>query len=140
MVIHSRRAFLVLEPFVNVLNVFLKAPFSSRVQNIMKWKQIDQSSAAEGIRTEEETRRKIIESFYHKRWDSIEIWDLVLDTSLFGMDQAGKMIVEACGAVAKYDELFGWQDGLPTIDTIEVDPIMESVVDRVFIEKPVATR
>jgi hypothetical protein len=42
--------------------------------------------------------------------------------------------------VAKYDELFGWQDGLPTIDTIEVDPIMEGVVDRVFLEKQVAAR
>ena len=140
MVIQSRQAFLVIEPFINVLNVFLKAPISNRIQNIMKWKQIDETAAVEKIKAEEETRIKIIESFYNKRWDSISLWDLVINTHVFGLALARKMVVEACNEVAKYDELYGWQDGLPTIDTIEVDPIMESVVDRIFLENQVAAR
>jgi cytidylate kinase len=139
-VILSRQAFLVLEPFVNVLSVFLKAPLSSRVRNIMKRQQVDETTAVSKIRAEEEIRTKIIESFYHKRWDSIALWDLVINTSLFGMDRTREMIVQASAAVAKYDDLFGWQDGLPTIDTIEVDPIMETVVDRIFVESLSAAR
>jgi cytidylate kinase len=139
-VIHSRRAFFVLEPFINVMNVFLKAPMSYRVQNVMEWKQIDETAAVAAIKSEEETRKKIIESFYDKRWDSLELWDLVINTHLLGLDLARKVIVEASTGVAKYDELFGWQDGLPTIDTIEVDPIMESVVERISVENQVVTR
>jgi len=138
-VIRSRRAFLVLEPFVNVMNVFLKAPISFRVQNVMNWQQADQTAAVARIKTEEESRIKIIESFYNKRWDSLALWDLVINTHLLGLDLARQIIVEACAEVAKYDELFGWQDGLPTIDTIEVDPIMESVADRIFLENQAVT-
>jgi cytidylate kinase len=139
-VIRSRRAYLVLEPFLNVMNVFLKAPMSCRVQNIMNWQQADETAAVAQIRSEEEARIIIIESFYNKRWDSLDVWDLVINTHLLGLDLARQIVIEACSEVAKYDELFGWQDGFPTIDTIEVDPIMESVVDGIFLENQVVTR
>jgi cytidylate kinase len=135
MVINSRRAFVVLAPFVNVMNVFLKAPISIRVQRVMDTLQAEQGAAVARIKTEEDARMKIIESFYNKRWDSLELWDLVIDTHLLGLDLARRIVMEACTQVAKYDGLFGWQDGSPTIDTIEVDPIMESVVDRILQEK-----
>jgi len=137
MVIQSRRAFLVLEPFINVMNVFLKAPISHRIKNVMKWKQIDETTAVGRIKAEEEARIKIIESFYNKRWDSFSLWDLAINTHLLGLDLARKTVVDACAEAMKYDELFGWHDGFPTIDTIEADPIMESVVDRIFLKNQI---
>ena len=133
-VLQSRRAFLVLESFVNVLNVFLKAPKTIRIQNLMSWKQIGDRSAREKIQQEENIRKKIIESFYKKKWDSFSPWTLVLNTHKLGIELCEKFILEANSRVATCDDLCGWQDGFPSIDTIEVDPILEKVVDKVLID------
>lgn len=133
-VINSRRAFLVLDPFINVLNAFLKAPPMVRIQNVMNWESIGERSAADYIKKEEQTRTKIIESFYKKKWDSIVPWTLVLNTHKLGLELAEKIIIDANAEVAKFDELYGWQDGFPTIDTIETDPILEKAVDKVLPE------
>ena len=129
-VLHSRRAFLVLESFVNVLNVFLKAPKPIRIQNLMSWEQIGERSATEKIQKEEHTRKKIIESFYKKKWDSLSPWTLVLNTHKLGFELCEKFILEANSRVATCDDVCGWQDGFPSIDTIEVDPILEKAVNK----------
>jgi cytidylate kinase len=133
-VLHSRRAFLILESFVNVLNVFLKAPKFVRIQNLMRWEQIGERSAAEKIQEEENTRKKIIESFYKKKWDSFSPWTLVLNTHKLGFELSKKLILEANSQVATFDDAIGWQDGFPSIDTIEADPILEKAVNKVLVE------
>ena len=134
-VLQSRRAFLVLESFVNVLNVFLKAPKPIRIQNLMSWEQIGERSAAEKIQKEEHTRKKIIESFYKKKWDSFSPWTLVLNTHKLGFELSEKFILEANSRVATCDEVYGWQDGFPSIDTIEIDPILEKAVNKALANK-----
>jgi cytidylate kinase len=133
-VLHSRRAFLVLESFVNILNVFLKAPEPIRIQNLMSWEQIGERSAMEKIQKEENTRKKIIESFYKRKEDSISPWTLVLNTHKLGFELCEKFIVEANSRVAACDDVCGWQDGFPSIDTIEVDPILEKAVNKVLVD------
>lgn len=136
-VLQSRRAFLVLESFVNVLNVFLKAPNPIRIQNLMSWEQIGERSAAEKIKKEEHTRKKIIESFYKKKWDSFKPWTLVLNTHKLGFELCEQFVIQANSRVATCDDVCGWQDGFPSIDTIEVDPILEKAVNKVLIDKQV---
>lgn len=131
-VIVSRRAFLVLEPFINVINVFVKAPLSVRIDNIMRDEQIGEKAASEKIREEEKIRRSIVEGFYDGRWDSLELWSLIADSKKFGIHRVADMIIEANREVAKSDELFGWQDGMPTTDTIEIDPVLETTIERVL--------
>ncbi len=133
-VLHSRRAFLVLSPFINVVNVFLKAPLSFRVQNLMESEKIGERSAEERIRREEKNRERIIDSFYKKRWDSIEPWTLVINTHKLGIDLAEKMILDANARVSECDEVCGWQDGFPGLDTIEADPILGKAVKKVLPE------
>lgn len=129
-VLHSRRAFLVLESFVNVLNVFLKAPKSARIQNLMSWEKISERSAAEKIEQQEAIRRGIIESYYKKKWDSVSPWTLVLNTQKLGLDLSEKFILEANAKISELDDIYGWQDGFPSIDTIETDPILEKAVNK----------
>ena len=136
-VLHSRRAFVVLESFVNVLNIFLKAPKSIRIQNLTSWEQIGERSAAERIEQEEQIRRKIIESYYRKKWDSFAPWTLVLNTHKLGFDLSEKFILEANSRVARFDDAYGWQDGFPSIDTIETDPILERAVNKILDNKQV---
>ena len=134
-ILNSRRAFLVLESFVNVLSVFLKAPKIIRIQNLMSWEQIGERSAAEKIQKEEYIREKIIESFYKKKWDSFSPWTLVLNTHKIGFELSEKFIIEASSRISTYDDVFGWQDGFPSIDTIEIDPILEQAVNKVLVDK-----
>jgi cytidylate kinase len=131
-VINSRRAFIVLDPFINVLNVFLKAPRTVRVQNLMSWEGIGERSATDYISKEERLRNKIIETFYKKKWDSILPWTLVLNTHKLGFELANKFIIEANAKISKYDDMLGWQDGIPSIDTIETDPILEKAVNKIM--------
>jgi cytidylate kinase len=133
-ILHSRRAFLVLDSFVNVLSVFLKAPKTIRIQNLMTWEQIGERSAAEKIEEEEHTREKIIESFYKKKWDSFLPWTLILNTHKIGFDLCEKFILEANSRISMSDDVFGWQDGFPSIDTIEIDPILEQAVNKVLVD------
>lgn len=131
-VLHSRRAFLVLESFVNVLNVFVKAPLTVRIQNLMDWENIGERSATEEIEQREAVRRGVIESYYKKQWDSVSPWTLVVNTHKLGLDLSEKIILEANSQISKFDNVYGWQDGFPSIDTIETDPILERAVKKVM--------
>ena len=133
-VLQSRRAFLVLDAFVNVVNVFLKAPLNFRIQNLMETEKIGERSAADRITREEKNREKIIESFYKRKVDSLAPWTLVIDTHKLGLDLAEKMIFDSIARASECDDICGWQNGFPTIDTIEPDPIMEKAVEKVLSE------
>jgi hypothetical protein len=122
----------VLESFVNVLNVFVKAPVGARVRNLVDWENIGERSAADKIEQQEDIRRGIIESYYKKKWDSVSPWTLVLNTHKLGLDLSEKIILEANLQISKYDDVYGWQDGFPSIDTIETDSILERAVKKVM--------
>lgn len=139
-VIHSRRAFVSLEPFLNVFAIFLKAPLGVRTRYVMQQKDVSQEEAEQLIRKEEETRQSIVESFYKRSSDSMKPWTMVVDTHKLGMEKVIEIIVAANRPVAKADGLLGWQDGIPTTDTIETDPVMENVVDKVLGELTEASR
>jgi cytidylate kinase len=134
-VLHSRRAFAMLHSFASVLSVFLKAPKINRIQNLMSWEDISERSAVEKIEKEERTRKKIIESYYKKEWDSLLPWTLVLNTHKLGLELCEKFIIESHAQVATLDDVHGWQDGFPSIDTIEVDPILEKAVNKVLADR-----
>lgn len=131
-VILSRRAFLSLEPFLNAFTVFLKSSVSERVKNIMRWEHLDEKGADEFIRDEEEKRKGIIESLHNRKLNSMDPWSLIVDVHKLGMDKVVDIIVEANKKISEADEAFGWQDGIPTTDTIETDSVMERAVDKVL--------
>jgi cytidylate kinase len=134
-VLHSRRASLVLEPFVNVMNVLLKAPRIARIQYLIANESMEEQQAVKRIDQEELTRKKIIESFYKKEWDSFFPWALVLDTHKLGLEYCENVILESCTRIKTFDEAFGWQDGFPSVDTIEVDPILEKTINKVLFDR-----
>ncbi|MCA1753491.1 MAG: cytidylate kinase-like family protein, partial [Spirochaeta sp.] len=61
-VILSRRAFISLEPFLNVFTVFLKAVMSERIKSIMTEMHMDAKDAEAYIASEEERRRGIVKA------------------------------------------------------------------------------
>jgi cytidylate kinase len=131
-VIVSRRAFLVLDPFINVMNVFVKAPLSARIDAVMKQEKVDDAKALDLIREQEKIRSGIVEAFHNRRWDSLDLWSLIADSRKFGIPRVADMIIEANREVVKNDDLYGWQDGMPTTDTIDTDPVLEKTITRVL--------
>ncbi|MFN2311904.1 MAG: hypothetical protein ABR590_07590, partial [Spirochaetia bacterium] len=62
-------------------------------------------------------------------------WTLMADTHKLGIEGVIAMITKANSKIIEADEYFGWQDGIPTTDTIETDPVMEKTVDELMAHK-----
>jgi cytidylate kinase len=129
-VIVSRRAYIILRPFINVLNVFLKAPLSFRIRNFAAEDGMERKNVRDEVEKQEEVRRKFIESFYGQKWDSFHFFSLVLNVNKIGSELAEKFIIEAGNKLSAFDDQVGWQDGAPTIETIETDSVLETAVQK----------
>jgi Cytidylate kinase len=79
-----------------VLNVRLRAPFEWRVRRIMEERGFkDRQLAEEAVREGDKIRSSFVSSVYGIRWDSMEKFDLVIDTSRIDPDLAAEWIVAA---------------------------------------------
>jgi len=95
-VILGRGSYVVLEGLDSVLNVRLRAPFDRRVERIMAEEGIlDRSVAEIAVREGDKVRSSFLSSVYGARWDSVEPFDLVVDTSRIGVGRAAAWIAEA---------------------------------------------
>jgi cytidylate kinase len=100
-VILGRGSYYVLSGAPGVLNVRLRAPFDWRVDRVMREEGIDDRSRAEtAVREGDKVRSSFVSSIYGIRWDSIERFDLIMDTSKIGLDRAASWINEAVRAIS----------------------------------------
>lgn len=136
-VIISRRAYLVLYKYINVLNVFLESPIEERIQNVVMTNKITEGEAERIVRYEENVRIKLIESFYHEKWDSFLPFSLVVNTHKIGFDLTENIIIEAASRLGTQDHHKKMQEkeAYSSIYDIETDPVLESVVQKVLSER-----
>jgi len=132
LVIVSRRAYLVLHKYINVLNVFLESPLEERIQNVMKIKKVDEYDAEKIVRYNERVRIKLIESFYDEKWDSFLPFSLVVNTHKIGLDLTENIIVEAASKLGKQNHHKKMQEkgAYSSIHDIETDPVLEDAVKK----------
>lgn len=137
LVIASRRAYLVLHKYINVLNVFLESPLEERIQNVMKIRQVDEGDAEKIVRYNERVRIKLIESFYDEKWDSFLPFSLVVNTHKIGLDLTENIIVEAASKLGTQDHHRKMQKkkAYASIHDIKTDPVLEDVVKKVLSER-----
>lgn len=133
-VIISRRAYLVLYRYINVLNVFLESPLEDRIQNVVMTNMITESEAERIVRYEENVRIKLIESFYHEKWDSFLPFSLVVNTHKIGFDLTENIIVEAASRLGTHDHHIKMQEkeAYSSIHDIETDPVLDAVIQKVL--------
>lgn len=134
LVIVSRRAYLVLHKYINVLNVFLESPLEERIRNVMKIRQVDEGDAEKIVRYNERVRIKLIESFYDEKWDSFLPFSLVVNTHKIGLDLTEKIIVEAASKLGTHDHHKKMQEkeAYLSIHDIETDPVLEDTIKKVL--------
>ena len=99
-VILGRGSYAVLAGLPGILNVRLRAPFEWRVSRTMEEEGIDDRSEAQAlVREGDKVRSSFVSSMYGLRWDSMEGFDLVLDSSRIGIGRAAAWIAEAARAI-----------------------------------------
>jgi CMP/dCMP kinase len=119
-VILGRGAYIVLGDRPSVLNVRLRAPFAWRVERVMSEEGTDDRPRAENaVREGDKVRSSFLSSVYGVRWDSIERFDLVVDTSRIGIERAASWIAEAAKQLP--EESPGAQIGKP-------DPVLDEAI------------
>lgn len=86
----------VLEDKDNVLNVFVYAPLSNRIKRVMDRHLIDsQDKAKKEILRTDKIRRTYYQYYSEYRWGQRESYDLMVDSSVFGIDDTVDVIIDA---------------------------------------------
>ena len=133
-VIVSERAYLILHNYINILNVFLESPLEDRIKNVTVEQQVSTEEAEEIVLHSENVRIKLIESFYHEKWDSFLPFSLVVNTHNIGLDLTEKIIKEAATRLesSSYQMCLQEQGEYKYINDIEVDPVLESFIKQLL--------
>lgn len=88
----GRCADYVLSSYPQLIRVFIRAEFDTRVKNIMKRHDLTENQAKELIIKTDKRRANYYNYYTGGKWAKIENYDLVLSTDKTGMDGAVKMI------------------------------------------------
>ena len=102
----GRGADYVLRNRHEVLKVFIYAPYSLRLETVMKRYNFTKDEAERAIKHMDKTRRNYYEYFTDNNWDQKEGKDMLIDSSEFGVDGTVSLIKSAVECKLKRD----WDD------------------------------
>ena len=121
-IILGRGSYVVLSGLPGVLNVRLRAPFDWRVDRVMREEgHSDRERAEAAVKEGDKVRSSFLSSVYGIRWDSSERFDLIMDTSKIGVEQAAAWIAEAARGIGMDPPSFGRGPAAP-------DPVLDQAV------------
>jgi len=90
----GRCADYVLRDFGNTVNIFISAPMSFRIEQIMNKQHLDPEAARKFIEQKESKRAAYYNYYTGKKWGAAESYDLCIDTSILGIMETEKLIAE----------------------------------------------
>jgi cytidylate kinase len=123
-VILGRSGFVILEKYVDVLHVRVKAPFYFRVRQVMRQRNITAYQAEDMVEQGDRVRTTFIKSFYGVEKNMTRPFDLLINTAKISPDLASDWIITAAKALSA-------QEIESTVDTtasIEVESILATAV------------
>ncbi len=82
----------------DVLRVFMIAPREWRIRHIMDSGHVDEKTAAAEMDRIDRARRDYVRAYYELEWADAANYDLVIDTSTFGVEGSAELIVCVAGA------------------------------------------
>lgn len=90
----GRCADYVLHDRSDVINVFVKAPMEARVARSSKRNNISEKEAFARIKDKDSERALYYQRYTGIVWGTVENYDLTIDTSVIGVENAAKLIIE----------------------------------------------
>ena len=90
----GRCADYVLHDRSDVINVFVKAPMEARVTRSSKRNNISEKEAFARVKDKDSERALYYQRYTGIVWGTVENYDLTIDTSVIGVENAAKLIIE----------------------------------------------
>ena len=90
----GRCADYVLRDRSDVINVFVKAPMEVRVARSSKRNNISEKEAFARVKDKDSERALYYQRYTGIVWGTVENYDLTIDTSVIGVENAAKLIIE----------------------------------------------
>lgn len=94
-VIVGRCADYVLREHKNCLNVFIHADKAARLQRAIQEYHVPENKAAETLIKKDKQRANYYNFYANQKWDSLDNYDLVLNSSALGIDNTAELILRA---------------------------------------------
>jgi cytidylate kinase len=92
-------------PTRSTLHVRLVAPLADRVAYMSQWLRLTDEEAADQVLKRDHRRNDFIATHFHRKPNDVHVYDLLLNTSMFGEDRSADLVVAA--AKAKMSAIVG---------------------------------
>jgi cytidylate kinase len=122
-VILGRSGFAVLGSYADVFHLRLQAPLASRVERVMAQRKITYEEAEALVKETDRVRVSFVEEYYHVPWQTMQAFDLVINTAKITPAFATAWVIEAVKAFVPRPEA-----GALLAASIQVDPVLEAAV------------
>uniref|UniRef100_A0A7C3I5M5 Cytidylate kinase-like family protein n=1 Tax=Gracilinema caldarium TaxID=215591 RepID=A0A7C3I5M5_9SPIR len=128
-IIVGRGGFAPLTGFTDILHVRVTAPFSVRVDRVMRENNIaNRSDAEQLVNRKDKARRGFLARYYGMRWEDASPFDMVVDTDTFKIEALAHLLADTL------DQLKGKRISPPSVKDIVVDPILLEVAQKKLAE------
>lgn len=128
-IIVGRGGFAPLTGFTDILHVRVTAPFSVRVDRVMRENNIaNRSDAEQLVNRKDKARRGFLARYYGMRWEDASPFDMVVDADTFGIEALAHLLADTL------DQLKGKRISPPSVKDIVVDPILLEVAQKKLAE------
>jgi cytidylate kinase len=92
-------------PRRSTLHVRLIAPLPDRVAYMSQWLRLTEEEAAEQVKKRDHRRTDFLSTHFHRKPNDVHVYDMILNTSMFGEERSADLIVAA--AKAKMSAIVG---------------------------------
>jgi cytidylate kinase len=130
-VIQGRSGFAALRGLADVLHVRLQAPLETRIERVAGQQRLTLDEATRIVKEGDGVRTGFVEGFYGVPWNSIQAFDLVINTQKVAPETAVAWVAEAARALALRPT-----SGQLCASDLAVDDVLAREVAR-QLEKPV---
>jgi cytidylate kinase len=86
---------MLLRDFECALHVYISASLSTRIQNLVKEKGVNEETARKLIRKSDHEQRGFFRFAFQMDWTDPSLYDLIINTEQLGIDTAAHLIIEA---------------------------------------------
>ncbi|MBL8095956.1 MAG: cytidylate kinase-like family protein [Anaerolineales bacterium] len=124
-VIVGRSGYVVLAGFADVLHVRVRAPLAVRVARMAAQEGLSPEQADEVVRNSDLVRATFVEDVYGVSWESMQAFDLIVDTGRLPADRVAGWICDAARALKLTTG--------PMLSALRVDSVLAGAVAQTLV-------